>query len=168
LNKYPDHHDEIQLLPHTREFLEFCKDRRMGVFIASSVDTRTFEQQANRFGIAQFITRPYIGIVDKTETIHHILAENSLDPDRTMFVGDMEHDIAAGKAGGVRTCAVLSGYNHAEMLRAAQPDLVCADLGELREKLIEERNRTVEGSNETRAQSTVIPRSSVVGVPPHG
>ena len=79
-----------------------------------------------------------IGIVDKTDAIHDILAENELVRAETMFVGDMEHDIAAGQAGGVRTCAVLSGYNHAEALRAARPDLVCDHLGELQQILAEQ------------------------------
>jgi phosphoglycolate phosphatase-like HAD superfamily hydrolase len=52
----------------------------------------------------------------------------------------MEHDIAAGKAGGVRTCAVLTGYNHSEKLRALQPDWVCADLGELQRALTAEEH----------------------------
>ena len=33
------------------------------------------------------------------------------------------------------TCAVLSGYNHAEALRVTEPDLVCAHLGELQAAL---------------------------------
>jgi len=68
-----------------------------------------------------FHHKPYIGIVDKTSTIHHILDENHLDRDETMFVGDMEHDIEAGQAGGIHTCAVLTGYNALEKLRAMGP-----------------------------------------------
>ncbi|HUJ72399.1 MAG TPA: HAD hydrolase-like protein, partial [Verrucomicrobiae bacterium] len=49
----------------------------------------------------------------------------------TMFVGDMEHDIEAGKTGGIHTCAVLTGYNHLDKLRAMEPDLICNHLGEL-------------------------------------
>ena len=52
-----------------------------------------------------------------------------------MFVGDMEHDLAAGRAGGVQTCAVLTGYNHLEKLQAMRPDLICAHLGELQDRL---------------------------------
>jgi phosphoglycolate phosphatase len=135
LAEYPKHHAAITVLPHTREFLRFCQAQRIGVYIASSVDARTYETQMARFGIGPFITKPYIGIVDKTSTIHHILAENHLDRDETMFVGDMEHDIEAGRAGGIRTCAVLTGYNHLEKLRAMGPDLICQDLGELQQLL---------------------------------
>jgi phosphoglycolate phosphatase-like HAD superfamily hydrolase len=47
----------------------------------------------------------------------------------------MEHDIEAGRAGGIHTCAVLTGYNHEARLRAMKPDLVCRDLGKLQETL---------------------------------
>lgn len=133
LSKYVDHQEDICLLPGTLEFLAFCRTRKMGVFIASTVDPKTYEYQAARLGIAPFITRPYIGIEDKTAKIHHILDDNHLDRDETVFVGDMEHDIETGKAGGIHTCAVLTGYNHEERLRAMEPDFVCRDLRELQE-----------------------------------
>jgi phosphoglycolate phosphatase-like HAD superfamily hydrolase len=135
LTEYPKHHAEISLLPQTLDFLRFCQDRRMGVYIASTVDTHTYETQAARFGIRRFITKPYIGIEDKTTKIHHILDENHLDRAETMFVGDMEHDIEAGKTGGIHTCAVLTGYNDLDKLRAMEPDLICNHLGELQEFL---------------------------------
>jgi phosphoglycolate phosphatase-like HAD superfamily hydrolase len=138
LTRFREHQGEITLLPQTMEFLRFCQRNRMGVYIGSTVDADTYNHQARRFGIGRYITRPYIGIVDKTEIIHEILEQNRLDRDQTMFVGDMEHDIEAGKAGGIHTCAVLTGYNHVEKLRAMQPDLVCEHLGELQQILSEQ------------------------------
>ena len=135
LAEYPRHHAEISLLPHTLDFLRYCERWQMGVYIASTVDAHTYETQMMRFGIWRFITKPYIGIEDKTSKIHHILDENGLDRDETMFVGDMEHDIEAGKAGGIHTCAVLTGYNPVDKLRAMKPDLICQDLGELQQIL---------------------------------
>ena len=133
LTRYHQVQDEITLLPHTLEFLKFCRDEELGVFIASTVDAHTYERQATRFGLTGFITKPYIGIEDKTQKIHHILNENRLMPQATFFIGDMEHDIEAGQHGGVHTCAVLTGYNHVEKLRAMRPDIVCEHLGVLQQ-----------------------------------
>lgn len=138
LAEYPKHHAAITILPHTREFLRFCQERHMGVYIVSTVDPHTYETQMARFGIGSFITKPYIGIEDKTSKIHHILEENHLDRDETMFVGDMEHDIEAGQAGGIHTCAVLTGYNTREKLRGMGPNLICEHLGELQQFLAEQ------------------------------
>lgn len=138
LAEYPNHHDGIALLPHTLDFLRFCEQQQMGVYIASTVDSLTYETQTARFGIGHFIAKAYIGIEDKAAKIHHILDENHLDQNETMFVGDMEHDIEAGKAGGLHTCAVLTGYNDAQKLRAMEPDLVCEHLGELQQILADQ------------------------------
>ena len=145
LAEYVKHRDEIQLLPHTRAFLEFCASEQRTVFVASSADLGTYDRQMRRFDLHRFITKPYIGIDDKTRQIHRILDENRLSPADTLFVGDMEHDIAAGKAGSVHTCAVLSGYSHVEALRALQPDLICEHLGELQTILT--RQETTHGIN---------------------
>jgi phosphoglycolate phosphatase len=135
LEHYAQYRHEIHPLPHAEEFLRFCADRAMPVFVASTVDVTTYTVQMERFGLARYVTRPYLAIADKTEQIHQILADNGLAPSETLFVGDMEHDIEAGKAGGVRTCAVLTGYNHADKLCAMQPDWVCEHLGELQQVL---------------------------------
>ncbi len=135
LEYYAQHRHEIHPLPYAEEFLLFCAERAMPVFVASSADVTTYTVQMERFGLSRYVTRPYLAITDKTEQIHQILADNDLAPSETLFVGDMEHDIEAGKAGGVRTCAVLTGYNHSEKLRAMQPDWVCEHLGELQQVL---------------------------------
>jgi len=137
LAEYPKHYHGITLLPHTLDFLRFWKKNSRRAYIASTVDPHTFETQMERFGLNSFITKPYIGIEDKTSKIHHILDENHLDRDETMFVGDMEHDIEAGRAGGIHTCGVLTGYNTRAKLEAMQPDLICENLGELQQFLAE-------------------------------
>ena len=131
LARYPEHQHEIRLLPHAAEFLRFCVRAELGVYVASTADADTYRQQMQRFGLAGHVRRSYLGIEDKTEKIHEILAENRLDRHQTLFVGDMEHDIAAGQAGGVHTCAVLTGYTHRDQLLARGPELVCEHLGEL-------------------------------------
>jgi len=51
----------------------------------------------------------------------------------------MQHDIETARHGGIRSCAVLTGYNRLDQLRASAPDLIVEHLGELRELL--ERNQ---------------------------
>ncbi len=125
LAEYPKHHAEITLLPHTLEFLRFCQQRHMGVYIASTVDAHTYETQMIRFGIGGFITKPYIGIQDKTSKIHHILEENSLGRDETMFVGDMEHDVRSGPG---RRHPHLRGANGVQSSRQTARDEPGPDL----------------------------------------
>ena len=125
-------------LPHARDFLEFCRAQKLRTFLLSTVHGDYFKQQCRVTGFDAFLEKPYTDVWDKRKKIHEILAENKLKPDETLFIGDMEHDIETAKHGGVHSCAVLTGYNTLEQLRAAQPDLIVEHLSELRGLL--ERN----------------------------
>jgi phosphoglycolate phosphatase len=122
-------------LPHAREFLEFCRQHRLRTFLLSTVAPDHFAVQERATGFGKFLDRPYTGVWDKRQKIHEILTENNLSPAETLFIGDMQHDIETARHGGIHSCAVLTGYNTLEQLRAAKPDLIVEHLGELRELL---------------------------------
>ncbi len=130
--------DSVVPLPHARAFLEFCRRRGLRAFVLSTVHENHFKVQAKTTGFGEFIERAYVGVLDKRQVIHQILEENRLQPGETVFIGDMQHDIETARHGGVYSCAVLTGYNGLEQLRASRPDLIVEHLGELREIL--ERN----------------------------
>jgi len=122
-------------LPHAREFLEYCRSRKIRTFLLSTVHRDHFAVQAAVTGFDKFIDRPYINVWDKRKKIHEILQENDLRPDETLFVGDMQHDIETARYGGVRSCGVLTGYNTLQQLRAAEPDVIVEHLGKLHDIL---------------------------------
>ena len=124
--------DSVCELPHAREFLEFCRANKLRTFLLSTVHSDYFAAQCRVTGFDAFLDKPYTDVWDKRKKIHEILAENNLKPDETLFIGDMEHDIETAKHGGVHSCAVLTGYNTLEQLRAAKPDLIVEHLSELR------------------------------------
>jgi phosphoglycolate phosphatase len=130
--------DSVTPLPHARGFLQFCREQGMRTFLLSTVHRDHFAVQTERTGFGAYLDRPYVEVWDKRKKIHEILTENNLAPEETIFVGDMEHDIETARHGGIGSCAVLTGYNSLEQLRAAGPDLIVEHLGELRELL--ERN----------------------------
>jgi phosphoglycolate phosphatase-like HAD superfamily hydrolase/ADP-ribose pyrophosphatase YjhB (NUDIX family) len=123
-------------LPHAREFLEFCRARGFRTFVLSSVHRDHYATQAAGTGFGEFIDHPYVEVWDKTARIHALLAEHGLDPRATLFIGDMEHDVATARHGGVWSCAVLTGYNGLAQLRSSGPDLIVEHLGELRDHLV--------------------------------
>lgn len=127
--------DSVCALPHAQEFLEFCRDRKLRTFLLSTVHRDHFAVQAAVTGFEQYLEKPYLNVWDKRKKIHEILEENNLAPDETLFIGDMQHDIETARHGGIHSCAVLTGYNTLEQLRAAQPDLIVEHLRELREIL---------------------------------
>jgi len=127
--------DSVCPLPHARDFLEFCRARKIRTFLLSTVHRDHFAVQSAVTGFEQYIEKAYVNIWDKRKKIHEILMENRLKADETLFVGDMQHDIETARHGAIHSCAVLTGYNTLDQLRAAQPDLIVEHLGELRDIL---------------------------------
>ena len=125
-------------LPHAREFLSFCRERGLRTFLLSTIHREHFAAQSALTGFDRFLDHPYIEVWDKRTRILEILRKHELTPGETLFVGDMQHDIETARHGGIFSCAVLTGYNRLDQLRASEPDLIVEHLGELREVL--ERN----------------------------
>lgn len=123
--------DSVADLPHARAFLEFCRREGLRTFLLSTVHRDHFAAQTAGNQFHELLERPYLEVWDKRAKIHEILAENNLRPDETLFIGDMEHDIETARHGGIHSCAVLTGYNGVEQLRASGPDLIVEHLGEL-------------------------------------
>jgi phosphoglycolate phosphatase-like HAD superfamily hydrolase/ADP-ribose pyrophosphatase YjhB (NUDIX family) len=134
-------------LPHAREFLEFCRAKKFRTFLLSTVHADHFKVQCGVTGFDVFLEKPYTDVWDKREKIHEILRENNLKPGETLFIGDMEHDIETARHGGIHSCAVLTGYNTLEQLRAAKPDLIVEHLSELRD-ILEQNNFQLAAQNE--------------------
>jgi phosphoglycolate phosphatase-like HAD superfamily hydrolase/8-oxo-dGTP pyrophosphatase MutT (NUDIX family) len=122
----------VTVLPHAREKLEWCTSLGIRTFVLTSMDSIAFERQMDDFGLRHHFEATYSGVLDKRELIGQILATHGLDPAETAFVGDMTHDIETARHGGLSSIAVLTGYNHAEILAAVRPDLTVPDLGVLR------------------------------------
>ena len=135
-------HEEFQreqhsvcALPHAQEFLEFCRAKQMRTFLLSTVHQDYWTEQSRVTGFGRFIDTPYAGVWDKRQKIHDILRDHGLNPDETLFIGDMEHDIDTARHGGIHSAAVLTGYNTLVQLRRSKPDLIVEHLRELREIL---------------------------------
>ncbi len=125
----------VTILPHAREKLEWCAALGIRTFVLTSMDSDAFERQLDDFGLRGLFEATYSGVLDKREMIHRILEIHGLDPAETAMVGDMTHDVETARHGGISSVAVLTGYNHPEILAQVRPDLTVPDLGVLRELL---------------------------------
>ena len=125
----------VTVLPHAREKLAWCAASGIRAFVLTSMDATAFREQLDQFGFGRYFEATYAGVLDKREVIHEILRVHSLDPADTVFVGDMTHDIETARHGGIASVAVLTGYQHSEVLAAVRPDLTVPDLKALQELL---------------------------------
>ncbi len=127
--------DSVRPLSHARAFLDFCQSRDHTLFVLSSIHSGHFEVHLKLTGFGPYFTHAYVDVHDKRQKIRELLKDHQLDPNETLFVGDMEHDIETAKWGGTRSCGVLTGFNTREQLTRTQPDLIVENLAELQSHL---------------------------------
>lgn len=120
-----------ELIPHAKEFLEFCQGQEMRLFVLSAIPADHFAEQAARLGLAEFFEGRYLGVRDKRHSVHELADEHGLDREETMLVGDMEHDMDTARHAGFMAVATLTGYNFHEQLYSAGPDLIVENLSHL-------------------------------------
>lgn len=125
----------VTVLPHAREMLDWCREKEIRCFILSSMDRGIFYRQLGQFELTGHFETIYAGVIDKRERIGEILDNHQLERSATAFVGDMAHDLAAAKHGGVDSVAVATGYDPVDRLKANDPTHFFDHLSDFREWL---------------------------------
>lgn len=125
----------VTVLPHVREMLDWCRDREIRCFVLSSMDEGLFMEQARAFGLLDYFEAIYAGVIDKRDRIGEILTTHGLEISSTAFLGDMAHDIATAKHGGIDSIALATGYDPVERLVKNNPSYLFDDLEKVREWL---------------------------------
>lgn len=129
--------ETVPVLPHAKEFLEFLHTQKSRMFVLSSMCEKAFAEQAKELDMSHYFEETYAGVLDKRERIGEIISLHGLDPSRTIFVGDMTHDVETAHHGGIYSAGVLTGYNHREVLESVKPTLLLEDLAEFKTMLVE-------------------------------
>lgn len=83
-----------------------------------------------RFGYAPHFERVYGAALDgslddKADIIAKIIAEQGIDPARTVMIGDRLHDIHAAQRHGIASIGVAWGYGGVEELTRAAATAIC-------------------------------------------
>lgn len=121
----------VTRIPHAAVFLEFCKRRGIRLFTLTSMDPAAFVDQSKELGFHDYFEHIHSGIHNKEDYIPTLMRMHALNPAETAFVGDMQHDMAAAHRAGVTAIGVLTGYNDANQLSQARPDIMLPDLAAL-------------------------------------
>ncbi len=116
--------ESVTPLEGTREFLEWCSQNEIRLFVLTSMDGDIFREQMRRFGFGSYFEDIYAGVLDKRKVIANLIDEKGLARNDTAYVGDMLHDIETAHHGGVASIAVLSGYDRLEKLESANPTFI--------------------------------------------
>ena len=118
------------------ETLKYLSDRHL--IIASNGIKVVIEQMLDYFNIRKFFSSIISGdepdcIKPTACPINRVLFDDDISKRKnTIIVGDMVADIAAGKAAGIKTCAVTYGLGNMQDLKEAKPDYIIDNIIELK------------------------------------
>jgi len=122
--------------PGAKELLEFLSGKQIRLAILSSNPQEKLEEEVKDYGFQEFFINIKGSVHDKTEEISKLMERNGFLAQETAYVGDMIHDIEAGKKAKVTTIAISWGgyqtYQTKEELRAEKPDFLIDDLSKIK------------------------------------
>lgn len=120
------------ILDNAKKTLEWLHSKSKKIFVISTHPPELLEKESRDYGVAHLINKIYADSISKEVVIEEIIGVCGADKKNVIFVGDTFVDVEAGKAAGVKTVVVLSGYQDGDTLRKYSPDFLIKDVGELK------------------------------------
>jgi phosphoglycolate phosphatase len=104
------------------------------LFVATSKPHVFAERIIDHFGLLNHFERVFGSEldgtrVDKSHLLEYALKETSVDPAKTLMIGDRSHDMVGAKNNGMKGIGVLYGYGSRDELLEAGAHHVCATPG---------------------------------------
>jgi len=127
----PKHYDKIEILPKAKKVVQELKRSGLKVIVFSAHNQRLLLREVKEYGLEGFIDDVHASVNDKRDEVEALVAKHEIDPKKTVYVGDMVHDVETAKKAGLTSIAVLSGYDSRKKLEEAKPDYIIQDVGEL-------------------------------------
>ena len=106
------------------------------LFVATSKPHVFAERIIDHFGLRHHFERVFGSEldgtrVDKSHLLEYALREVSVDPAKTLMIGDRSHDMVGAKNNGMKGIGVLYGYGSREELLQAGAQHVCSSPAEI-------------------------------------
>jgi phosphoglycolate phosphatase len=101
------------------------------LFVATSKPHVFADRIINHFGLRPHFDRVFGSEldgtrVDKGDLLEYALKEASVDPSKTLMIGDRSHDMVGAGKNGIRGIGVLYGYGSRDELIGAGAQHICA------------------------------------------
>ena len=142
---FPKYCHTIRALPQGKECLEWLHNRGIKCFVLSAHNHQLLSNEIEQYGYKDFIYAVKGSNEDKRKTIEAFAASHEIEKETSLYVGDMCHDMETARLAGIRSVAVLSGYDKREKLEREKPDFILNHVGEL-PSLVEKLDGEKQGS----------------------
>jgi phosphoglycolate phosphatase-like HAD superfamily hydrolase len=109
---------------------------QINLFVVSSNFKETMDQQIKSYDLEKVFKEVVLKSYDKSGDVKFLIKKYNLSLDNTVFIGDSNQEIEAGKTNGIKTCAVTWGIALEENLKPFHPDFIVHNLQELEEVIL--------------------------------
>ncbi len=133
---FPKHAHLLKPLPKAKKTLLWLRKKGVKTIVFSSHSHDLVKKEVKEYGFVGLIDEVEGSNYDKREKIWALVERHEIERKSTLYVGDMCHDIETARMAGIRSVAVLGGYDSREKLEKEKPDFIIGGVGEL-PKLIE-------------------------------
>ncbi|MBU2589344.1 MAG: HAD hydrolase-like protein [Nanoarchaeota archaeon] len=121
-----------KLFPSTKETLGFLKKEEIKMTLLSSHPQEKLLEELKKFDVENYFLDVTGSVHDKTQVIKEHMERNGFSVEETAYVGDMVHDILAGKEAKVTTIAISWGFQSKDKLNAENPDYLINNIKEIK------------------------------------
>ena len=119
---------QSDLFPQVKLLIELLSWRGLRLGIVSTMAADILHQLLDKYQLRDHFSLVCGDAADKAPVLRQLAVESAqqhgIAADETLYVGDMEHDIHAGRSAGLITGAALYGYSAPTLLREAGADLL--------------------------------------------
>ena len=118
------------------ELIKNLKKENYFLGVISTDFPDTIIPEIKEFGLENIFDEVITRSDDKIISLKNMLEKFQINPEKTCFIGDSNHEIIAGKKTGVKTIAVTWGFNKEEYLELKNPDYLVHNVKELENILL--------------------------------
>ncbi|MDO8519805.1 MAG: HAD hydrolase-like protein [Deltaproteobacteria bacterium] len=113
-----------RLFPGAKKILQDARAKGIRLFVFSTVRQSILEKICRREKITRYFDAVIGNIRDKESALKYFLRSHRINPRKTLFIGDTDHDIVASRKNGLNAGAMLCGYQPPHRLLECAPDFV--------------------------------------------
>lgn len=130
-------YEENKIYPGIDQLIKKLFDKKINCFIISSDYPETLFKQIELFNLNKNFFKEIIhSSHHKSKNVKDLINKHSFNLNKTIFIGDSNHEIDSAKENNIKSCGVTWGLSDESNLLAANPDFIAHNLSELEEIIL--------------------------------
>ena len=123
--------EETPLHAGVKDLLQEWHTKGINLAIVSSEPSQRITKEGKKENVLELFLEIVSDVHEKEEALNKMMIEQNFLPTETIFVGDTQGDVEAGKTIDIKTAAISWGIQCEEKLKESEPTVLIKELKEL-------------------------------------